>query len=102
MYARVNRSRERGVALLIVLALTVILLGLVVAYFSKVTLDRGVSDSSLHQAKADQIAATAMETVIGDLRQEIINGSTATTIGAFTTYTPTALTLFPARIWTPS
>ena len=89
-------------ALLIVLAFTVILLGLVAAYFSKVTNDRSVSDSSLHQAKADQIATTAMQTVIGDLRQEIINGSTATTIGGYTIYTPTASTFLPARSGNPS
>src|SRR5205823_1654730 len=90
MQAPIDRSYERGMALLIVLAFTVILLGLVAAYFSKVTNDRSVSDSSLHQAKADDIATTAMETVIGDLRQEIINGSTATTIASHTTFMPTA------------
>jgi hypothetical protein len=78
------------------------LLGLVVTYYSKVAIDRGVSDSSLHQAKANEIATTGMETVIGDLRQEIINGSTATTIGTYTTYTPTAPTLLPARSGNPS
>lgn len=97
-----SSDRERGAALLIVLAFTVILLGIVLTYFSRVTGDRAVSDSSLHQAKADAIATTGMETVIGDLRQEIINGSTATTIGSYTTYTPTASTLLPARSGNPS
>ena len=93
---------QRGVALLIVLAFTVILLGLVLAYFSKITNDRSVSDSSLQQAKADQIATAAMETVIGDLRQEIVSGSTPTTIGSYTIYTPTAATLLPVRSGNPS
>src|SRR5438067_775823 len=102
MYPPATKSHERGIALLIVLAFVVILLGLVVTYYSKVAIDRGVSDSSIHQTKADEIATTGIETVIGDLRQEIVNGSTATTIGTYTTYTPTAPTLLPARSGNPS
>src|SRR5438874_7310840 len=102
MRTRNDSNREQGIALLIVLAFTVILLGLVAAYFSRVTADRSVSESSLQQAKSDEIATTGMETVIGDLRQEIVYGSTATTIGSYTTYTPTASTLLPSRSGNPS
>src|SRR5712691_8504495 len=71
-------SRERGAALIIVLAFVVLLTGLVLAYFSRATSDRPVAHSSFHQSKVDQVAVSGMEFIIGDLRQEIANGSTAT------------------------
>src|SRR5437773_10620861 len=64
-------SRERGAALVIVLAFVVLLSGLAVAYLSRATSDRPVAHSSLHQSKADQVAASGMDLVIGGLRQEI-------------------------------
>jgi hypothetical protein len=63
--------RERGAALIIVLAFVVLLTGVVVAYFSRATSDRPVAQSSVHQTKADQVAASGMDLVIGGLRQEI-------------------------------
>src|SRR6266567_4923330 len=68
-------SRERGAALIIVLAFAVLLTGLVVAYFSRATSDRPVAHSSFNQSKVDQLAQSAMDNIIGDFRQEIINGS---------------------------
>jgi len=70
-------SRERGAALIIVLAFVVLLTGLGVAYLSRTTSDRQVAQSSFNQANVDQLAQSAMDNIIGDLRQEIINGSTA-------------------------
>src|SRR6266849_7527670 len=64
-------SRERAAALIIVLAFVVLLTGLVVAYLSRATSDRPVAHSSFNQSKADQVAASAMDLVIGGLRQEI-------------------------------
>src|SRR6266700_5848541 len=64
-------SRERGAALVIVLAFVVLLTGLAVAYLSRATSDRPVAHSSFNQSKADQIAASGMDLVIGGLRQEI-------------------------------
>src|SRR5213080_5619827 len=64
-------SRERGAALIIVLAFVVLLTGLMLAYLSRATSDRPVAQSSLHQSKADQVAASGMDLVIGGLRQEI-------------------------------
>src|SRR6266567_5844901 len=69
--SKATSSGERGAALIIVLAFVVLLTGLVIAYFSRVTSDRPVAQSSLHQSKADQIAASGMDLVIGALRQEI-------------------------------
>src|SRR5947208_14499524 len=68
-------SRERGAALIIVLALVVLLTGLGVAYLSRTTSDRQVAHSSFSQCNVDQLAQSAMDNIIGDLRQEITNGS---------------------------
>src|SRR6266481_137371 len=89
-------SRERAAALIIVLAFVVLLTGLVLAYFSRTTSDRQVAHSSFNQAKVDQLAASAMDNIIGDLRQEIVNGSTSVTLsptpatGSSTIYLPTS------------
>src|SRR5207247_10827056 len=64
-------SPERGAALVIVLAFVVLLTGLAVAYLSRATSDRPVAHSSFNQSKADQLAASGMDLVIGGLRQEI-------------------------------
>jgi hypothetical protein len=66
-----SSRRERGAALIIVLAFVVLLAGLVIAHLSRVTSDRPVAHSSVHQSKADQVAASGMDLVIGGLRQEI-------------------------------
>ena len=68
---------KRGAALLIVLAMVVLMTGLAVAYFSRTTSDRQVAHSSFHQSKVDGLAQSSMDLVIGDLQQEIANGSTA-------------------------
>src|SRR6266550_4321244 len=77
--------RERGAALIIVLAFVVLMTGLGVAYLSRTTSDRQVAHSSFNQANVDQLAQSAMDNVIGDLRQEIVNGSAspAPTISAY-------------------
>src|SRR5437870_1703896 len=68
-------SRQRGAALIIVLAMVVLLTGLAVAYLSRATSDRQVAHSSFNQSSVDQLAQSAMDNVIGDLRQEIMYGS---------------------------
>ena len=72
---KVESSRQRGAALLIVLAFVVLLTGLAFAYLSRTTSDRQVAHSSFNQATVDQLAQSAMDNIIGDLRQEILNGS---------------------------
>src|SRR5260370_34379624 len=83
-------SRERGAALIIVLAFVVLLTGLGVAYLYRTTNDRQVAHSSFKQSNVDQLAQSAMDNIIGDLRQEVVNGSTATTVGSSTIYVPTS------------
>jgi hypothetical protein len=70
-------SRERGAALLIVLAFVVLLTGVGVAYLSRTTSDRQVAHSSFNQSNVDQLIQSAVDNIIGDLRQEIADGSTA-------------------------
>src|SRR5215831_8799598 len=84
-------SRERAAALIIVLAFVVLLTAVSLAYLSRTTGDRPVAHTSFNQSKVDGVAASALDVVIGDLQQEITNGSTATTQADGTTlYTPQA------------
>jgi hypothetical protein len=81
--------RERGAALIIALAFAVLLTGVALAYLSRATSDRQVAHSSFNQSNVDQLAQSAMDNIIGDLRQEIVDGSTATTLdNGVTIYTP--------------
>ena len=67
--------RQRAAALIIVLAFVVLLTGVAIAYLSRTTSDRQVAHSSFNQSNVDQLAQSAMDNIIGDLRQEILNGS---------------------------
>src|SRR4030095_5383485 len=85
------RSEQRGAALIIVLAFVVLFAGVGVAYLSRTIRYRQDAHSSFKQSDVDQLVQSAVENVIGDLRQEITNGSTAVTQADGTTlYTPTA------------
>ena len=96
-------SRERGAALIIVLAFAVLLTGLTLAYFSSTTSDRQVAHSSFHQSSADTLAQSAMETIIGQLQQEIVNGSVSPTPAAGPPYVPTsAANVVPRRSGNPA
>src|SRR5438034_11293409 len=85
-------GEQRGAALVIVLAFVVIFTGVGVAYLSRTTSDRQVAHSSFKQSDVDQLVQSAVDNVIGDLRQEITNGSTAVAEADGTKlYTPTAV-----------
>src|ERR1041385_5297074 len=86
------RSRQRGAALIIVLAFVVLFAGVGVAYLSRTTGDRQVANSSFNQSNVDQLVQSAVDNIIGDLRQEITNGSAPTSDadGTVLYYTPTA------------
>src|SRR5438093_1639459 len=91
-------SRERAAALIIVLAFVVLLTGLTLAYFTRTTSDRQVAQSSFHQSKVDQIAATGMNLVIGAVRQEITGPNPTPT----PPYLPvTAANMLPIRSGNP-
>jgi hypothetical protein len=76
-------SRDRsskGATLMIVLAFVVLLTGLALAYFSRAGTDRQLSQSSFNDTNADLLARSALDIVVSDLKQEIINAPpTATT-----------------------
>ena len=96
-----HTPREKAAALLIVLAMVVLLTGLTVAYLSRTTSDRQVAHASFHQSRVDVLAQSAMDLAIGDLRQEIANGSSPTPTpyaDGSTVYMPTsAANMVPQR-----
>jgi len=83
-----NKGFQRchhGVALVIVLAFIVLLTGAVVAFFSWALSARQGSNNSANQTKVELFSQGAVESIIGDLRQEIAAGSTAYTVTSGTT-----------------
>src|SRR5689334_6533574 len=94
-----SARRERGAALVIVLAFVVLMTGLMVAYLSRTTSDRQVAQVSFTQTKADQVAASGMDLVIGGLRQEITGPSPTPT----PPYVPAAnANMLPVRSGNPA
>jgi hypothetical protein len=75
-YNRLLATRTSGAALVIVLAFVVLLTGVVVAYFSRTTVDRQLASASFANTAADLLARSALDVVLGDLRQEIANDGT--------------------------
>ena len=92
---RTAASQRSGAALIITLAFVVLLSALVLIYLTQAVNYRLLSNGSLNDFKSATIGQSALETVTGDLIQEIVNGSTspATTYGTGTNtqtvYTPT-------------
>jgi len=90
--------RSRAAALILVLAFLVLLVGLVLAFFSRAMLNRQISDASAHQAKADILARSVLEVIVGDLKEEIRAGSDPVTVGDRTFYPPLEpVNMLPAR-----
>jgi hypothetical protein len=81
-----QRPRCAAAALLIVLAFLVLLAGVTIAYLSRTATDRQIAQSSFNDAKADQLARSALDVVVGDFKQEIAAGS-ASSAGSYP-YTP--------------
>src|SRR5262252_8632480 len=72
-------TASKGAALMIVLAFVVLLAGVSLAYFSRTTTDRQLAHSSYHDTSADLLARSAMDIVVNDFKQDIINNPTVTT-----------------------
>jgi hypothetical protein len=89
-----SRSSNKAAALIIVLAFVVLLAGLSLAYLSRTTSERQQAQSSYNDTSSDLLARTALDIVVSNLQQEIVNGSTATTVSGSTVYTP----LVPANM----
>jgi len=69
---------SKGAALMIVLAFVVLLTGVALAYFSRAGTDRQLAQSSFNDTNADLLARSALDIVVGDLKQEILNNPTVT------------------------
>jgi Tfp pilus assembly protein PilX len=93
---------RNGAALIIVLALVVLFSGLALAYLSRTVTDRQLAQSSYHDTSADLLARSALDVIVGDLRQEIAAGSSSTTVNGLTVYTPNSTAnMLPTRSGNP-
>jgi hypothetical protein len=63
---------------MIVLAIVVLLTGLALAYFSRTTTDRQLAQSSYNDTSSDLLARSALDIIVNDFKQEIINNPTIT------------------------
>ena len=69
-------ATSKGAALMIVLAFVVLLTGLAVAYLSRASTDRQLAQSSFNDTFADLLARSALDVVVSDFKQEILNNPT--------------------------
>ena len=74
MKETLSRNKS-GAALVIILGLLVILSGVVVAYLARTATDRQLARGSLSDVKANELARSALDLIVGDLRQEIADGN---------------------------
>src|SRR5438046_3194605 len=89
---------KRAAALIIVLAFLVILSGLVVAYLARTGTDRQLAHGTYNETRADLLARSALDIVVGDLKQELVSGSSVTTVNAIPIYQPSpASNVLPQR-----
>ena len=82
--------KEKGAALVIVLAFVALVTGLVVAFLSRALLDRQISSSSASQTQVELFAQGALTTILGDLKQEIVLGSSNAGTATYPVYVPKA------------
>jgi hypothetical protein len=84
-----NLRPRDGAALVIALAFVVLLTGLIVAFFSRAMTERLVSNSSANEGRVELFALGAEDQIIGDLKQEIVDGSgTSSPATGVIIYTP--------------
>src|SRR5437762_6242294 len=90
---------SKGAALMIVLAFVVLLTGVALAYFSRTTTDRQLAQSSYNDTSADLLARTALDIVVNDFKQELLNPAASPVTR--TNIQPTAYTPAPQVVSTP-
>src|SRR5947207_4224626 len=73
-----RNGASKGAALIIVLAFVVLVTALALAHFSRTTTDRQLAQSSHNDTSADLLARSALDIVVGDCKQEIINAGSVT------------------------
>src|SRR5438128_11038511 len=79
IFSHSRDGASKGAALMIVLAFVVLLAGVALAYFSRTTTDRQLAQSSYNDTSADLLARSALDIVVSDFKQEIINDPTIAT-----------------------
>ena len=84
------KQSSKGSALIIILSGIVLISVLVLLFMSKTTTNRMISFSSASQYRAEVIAKTGIDTVLGDILTEIIAGSTISTKSGTPIYFPRA------------
>lgn len=96
-------ARNQGVALVLTLWITVLLTFLIIAYFSRSILDRRISDTRAGQLRAENVANSAIQIIVADLKQEIAAGSLISSTNGSSTYSPAfAAASVPAPAGTPA
>ncbi len=88
LFSRSGLGRSRGTALVITLALVVLLAVVIVAFLARSMMNRQIEASGASRVNADLLALSSLEAVVGDLRQEMLAGSTASTVGGITVMYP--------------
>ncbi|HEY8965621.1 MAG TPA: hypothetical protein VIM58_04205, partial [Candidatus Methylacidiphilales bacterium] len=89
----------RGSALIITLSILALITAVLLAFFSQSALNRQISFSGAGQARADFIARSGLDTVVGDLRSEVRAGSQPYVSGTNAVYFPTSSNLaLPCRV----
>ncbi len=78
------RTQEKSSALILVLFFVVLLTAVTIAFLSRSMTARQVSNSSVSEAKAGILANSAGDIIVGDLKQEIVDGSMASNYGTGT------------------
>ena len=68
------RSSEQSMALVVVLAFIVLVTGLVAAFLSRTGTVRQIAHGTFNNAKADQLARSALDIIVADFKQEIASG----------------------------
>jgi len=71
---RMLRSSEQGMALVIVLAFILLLTGLAAAFLSRTSKVRQIAHGSFSNARADQVARSALDIIVADFKQEMASG----------------------------
>ena len=77
-----RHGASSGAALMIVLALVALLTGLALAYFTRTTTDRQLAQSSYNDNSADLLARSALDIVVNDFKQELLDPNNQTVTAA--------------------
>jgi len=94
-----RRKSHAGVALVLVLSLIVLVSMVIVAFLARSSTEQQVSAGSVNASKADLLARSAWDAVIGDLKDEIAKGSDVNNVNGVPIYVPhTNSDIVPSRI----